>query len=246
MQRILLPVFLLLGLFIVSAASAAQRPIASGDPAIDAAWIQLASSNPVGSTPIDPNATPATGIFRAFGGSRRSPAQARVMAPRRAVLGAAAPRRTVDPAFLPALVNDPTGEAPGTIVVDTGSRYLYYVLPEGKAQRYGVGVGREGFGWSGRVRIGRKAEWPTWTPPAAMRKRQPHLPVSMVGGPNNPLGARALYLYDGGRDTLFRIHGSNEPWTIGHRVSSGCIRMRNEDVIELFSRVSVGTRVVVL
>jgi lipoprotein-anchoring transpeptidase ErfK/SrfK len=241
MQRTILSVLFLLGLSVISMAAAAQRPVASGDPAIDAAWLQLASSNPVGSNPIDPSAMPATGIFRAFGGPRRSPVQARATAPR-----TAAPSRTVDPAFLPALVNDPTGESPGTIVVDTGAFYLYLVLPDGKAQRYGVGVGREGFGWSGRVRVGRKAEWPTWTPPAAMRKRQPYLPVSMPGGPNNPLGARALYLYDGGRDTLFRIHGSNEPWTIGQRVSSGCIRMRNEDVIELFGRVSVGTRVVVL
>jgi lipoprotein-anchoring transpeptidase ErfK/SrfK len=248
MQRTVLSVLFLLTIAAFSAASAAQRPVTSGDPAIDAQWQRLAmSENPVGSAPIDPNAMPATGIFRAFGGARRSPLQARAMAPRTASpRAAAAPRRTVDPAFLPALVNDPTGEAPGTIVVDTGARYLYLVLPDGKAQRYGVGVGREGFGWSGRVAIGRKAEWPTWTPPAEMRKRQPYLPVSMSGGPANPLGARALYLYDGGRDTLFRIHGSNEPWTIGHRVSSGCIRMRNEDVIELYSRVSVGTRVVVL
>ena len=158
----------------------------------------------------------------------------------------AAQPRTIDPAFLPALVDDPTGERPGTIVIDPRRRYLYLVLAGGKAQRYGVGVGREGFGWSGRVRVGRKAEWPTWTPPAEMRKRQPYLPVSMAGGPDNPLGARALYLYDGGRDTLFRIHGSNEPWTIGHAVSSGCIRMRNEDVIELYGRVAIGTRVVVL
>jgi len=247
MQRTVLTVFFLAGLSITSIATAAQRPVISGDPAIDAAWVELASSNPVGSRPIDPHATRATGIFRAWGGSRRSPAvEARVTAPRRAVVGAASPRRTVDPAFLPAVVNDTTGEAPGTIVVDTGARYLYYVLPDGKAQRYGVGVGREGFGWRGRVRVGRKAEWPTWTPPAEMRKRQPYLPVSMSGGPNNPLGARALYLYDGGRDTLFRIHGSNEPWTIGHRVSSGCIRMRNEDVMELYSRAPVGTRVVVM
>jgi lipoprotein-anchoring transpeptidase ErfK/SrfK len=245
MQRTSLPALIfLIGVAIFSMASlafAAQRPVMSGDPAIDAQWIQLASSNPVGSNPVDPNAAPATGIFRLFGGTRRAPVQARAMAPR-----IAAPTHTIDPAFLPKLVNDPTGEAPGTIVVDTGARYLYFVLPDGKAQRYGVGVGREGFGWSGRVRVGRMAEWPTWTPPAEMRKRQPYLPVSMAGGPNNPLGARALYLYDGGRDTLFRIHGSNEPWTIGHRVSSGCIRMRNEDVIELYGRVSVGTRVVVL
>jgi len=165
-----------------------------------------------------------------------------VASPRRTV----APNHAIDPAFLPALVEDPTGKAPGTIVIDTGARYLYLVLADGKAQRYGVGVGREGFGWTGAVHIGRKAEWPTWTPPAAMRKRQPYLPVSMAGGPDNPLGARAMYLYDGGRDTLFRIHGSNEPWTIGHRVSSGCIRMRNEDVIDLFGRVSVGTRVIVM
>jgi lipoprotein-anchoring transpeptidase ErfK/SrfK len=254
MQRTSLPALLfLIGVAIFSMASmafAAQRPATSGDPTIDAQWQQLAmSSNPVGSTPIDPNATPATGIFRAFGGSRRTPAQVRAIAPRRAATNrrtAAAPRHAIDPAFLPALVDDPTGKAPGTIVIDTTARYLYYVLPDGKAQRYGVGVGREGFGWTGAVHIGRKAEWPTWTPPAAMRKRQPYLPVSMAGGPDNPLGARALYLYDGGRDTLFRIHGSNEPWTIGHRVSSGCFRMRNEDVIELYSRVSVGTRVVVM
>lgn len=241
MQRTIFFILILLAGAALSFATAAQRPAASGDPSIDGAWLRLASSNPVGSAPIVPNAMPATGIFRAFGGPRRAPVQARALAPR-----TVAPRRTVDPAFLPALVNDPTGESPGTIVVDTRAFYLYLVLPDGKAQRYGVGVGREGFGWSGRVRIGRKAEWPTWTPPAAMRKRQPYLPVSMPGGPNNPLGARALYLYDGGRDTLFRIHGSNEPWTIGQRVSSGCIRMRNEDVIELYSRVAVGARVVVL
>jgi len=248
MQRTILTIVFLFGAALFSVASAAQRPVMSGDPAIDAQWQQLAmSENPVGSAPVDPNATPATGIFRVFGGSRRAPAQARAFAPRAASAPrAAAPSRTVDPAFLPKLVDNTTGEAPGTIVVDTSARYLYLVLPDGKAQRYGVGVGREGFGWSGRVHVGRKAEWPTWTPPAEMRKRQPYLPVSMVGGPNNPLGARALYLYDGGRDTLFRIHGSNEPWTIGHRVSSGCIRMRNEDVIELYGKAGVGTPVVVM
>ena len=158
----------------------------------------------------------------------------------------AAPRATIDPAYLPKVVDYQTNERPGTIIIDTGSRYLYVVLDGGKAQRYGVGVGREGFAWKGAVHVGRKAEWPTWTPPAEMRVRQPYLPVSMAGGPDNPLGARAMYLYDGGRDTLFRIHGSNEPWTIGHAVSSGCIRMRNEDVIELYQRTSVGTKVVVL
>ena len=243
MQRTILFAFLLIAA--TSFAAAGPRPVTSGNPAIDATWVRFAGSNP-GSRPIDPSTAPATGIFRAFG-VRNTPLRA--TAPRRTRVAAAAPprvNRTIDRAFLPSLVNNPTGEAPGTIVVDTKARYLYLVLADGMAQRYGVGVGREGFGWSGRVRIGRKAEWPTWTPPAQMRKRQPYLPVSMSGGPNNPLGARAMYLYDGGRDTLFRIHGSNEPWTIGHAVSSGCIRMRNEDVIELYSRVSVGTRVVVM
>ena len=158
----------------------------------------------------------------------------------------AQPKHQIDPAYLPAEVAYQTNEAPGTIVIDPQSRYLYLVEEGGKAQRYGVGVGREGFGWHGTMHVGRKAEWPTWTPPEEMRQRQPGLPVSMVGGPDNPLGARAMYLYDGERDTLFRIHGSNEPWTIGHAVSSGCFRMRNDDVTALFERVPVGTKVVVL
>jgi lipoprotein-anchoring transpeptidase ErfK/SrfK len=131
--------------------------------------------------------------------------------------------------------------APGTIIVSTSERRLYYVLDDGTAIKYGVGVGREGFQWSGTHRITRKQEWPGWTPPPAMRKRQPHLPAYMEGGPNNPLGARALYI----GSTLYRIHGSNEPWSIGQAVSSGCIRMANEDVIHLYDQVKVGTRVVV-
>jgi lipoprotein-anchoring transpeptidase ErfK/SrfK len=130
---------------------------------------------------------------------------------------------------------------PNTIIVDTSERRLYYVLDDGKAWKFGVGVGREGFQWSGTNRISRKAEWPGWTPPPAMRKRQPNLPAYMEGGPNNPLGARALYI----GSTFYRIHGSNEPWTIGHAVSSGCIRMVNEDVIALYDMVKVGTKVVV-
>jgi lipoprotein-anchoring transpeptidase ErfK/SrfK len=132
--------------------------------------------------------------------------------------------------------------SPGTIVVSTSERRLYLVLGDGAALRYGIGVGRDGFQWSGTHRITRKAEWPSWTPPAAMRKRQPYLPARMDGGPNNPLGARALYL----GSTLYRIHGSNEPWTIGQAVSSGCVRMANEDVIHLYEQVKVGTKVVVL
>jgi lipoprotein-anchoring transpeptidase ErfK/SrfK len=144
------------------------------------------------------------------------------------------------------IVADPTNERPGTITVDTGSRHLYLSLPNGQAVRYGIGVGREGFTWKGRVNIGRKESWPNWTPPKEMLKRRPDLPRHMAGGEENPLGARAMYLYAGGRDTMFRIHGSNEPWTIGQAVSSGCIRMTNDDVTDLFSRVRVGTAVVVL
>jgi len=144
------------------------------------------------------------------------------------------------------LVEDPTGQAPGTITVDTKNRHLYLSLPDGRAIRYGVGVAREGFAWNGQTRIGRMAQWPDWTPPAAMLKRRPHLPRHMEGGENNPLGARALYLYSGERDTMFRIHGSNEPWSIGQAVSSGCIRMLNEDVSDLFDRVKLGAQVVVL
>ncbi|HVV94364.1 MAG TPA: L,D-transpeptidase [Hyphomicrobiales bacterium] len=152
----------------------------------------------------------------------------------------------VDPTYRRQIVAAPKGYAPGTIVIDTADRFLYLVQDDGKAIRYGVGVGREGFLWHGTAKIGRKEEWPGWTPPPQMLKRQPDLPRHMDGGPDNPLGARAMYLYQGGRDTLFRIHGSNEPWTIGHAVSSGCIRMVNQDVIDLYSRVSDGTKVVVL
>ncbi|MFV0282042.1 MAG: L,D-transpeptidase [Rhodoblastus sp.] len=144
------------------------------------------------------------------------------------------------------LVSDPTGQAAGTITIDTGERALYLSMRGGRALRYDVGVGRQGFAWAGVARIGRKAEWPGWTPPPAMLKRRPDLPRHMEGGIDNPLGARAIYLYSGKRDTLFRIHGSNEPWTIGQAVSSGCIRMLNADVKDLYSRVRVGTKVVVL
>jgi lipoprotein-anchoring transpeptidase ErfK/SrfK len=150
--------------------------------------------------------------------------------------------RGIDPAYLPRLIDYPTSRPEGTIVIDTPARYLYLVLSGGKAMRYGVGVGRPGFAWAGTHRVSRKAEWPAWVPPDEMRQRQPYLPLRMAGGPANPLGARALYL----GSSLYRIHGSNEPWTIGHAVSSGCIRMRNEDVIDLYERVGVGTRVIVI
>jgi lipoprotein-anchoring transpeptidase ErfK/SrfK len=140
------------------------------------------------------------------------------------------------------VVSYATREAPGTIIIDTPNTYLYYVLGGGQAIRYGIGVGRDGFTWSGVQSITRKAEWPDWTPPPEMIARQPYLPRQMAGGPGNPLGARAMYL--GG--TVYRIHGTNAPQTIGTHVSSGCIRLTNQDVADLYSRVSVGTKVIVL
>ncbi len=139
-------------------------------------------------------------------------------------------------------VDYPTNEAPGTVVVDTQNTYLYYILGGGKAIRYGIGVGREGFTWSGVKSVERKAEWPDWTPPAEMIARSPYLPRFMAGGVTNPLGARAMYL----SGTFYRIHGTNAPSTIGSRATAGCIRMANEDVIDLYERVKVGTKVVVL
>ncbi len=152
----------------------------------------------------------------------------------------------IAPKFRRQIVANRTGQGPGTIVIDTRAKFLYLVLDGGRAVRYGVGVGRQGFTWKGLARVGRKAEWPDWTPPPEMLERQPYLPDHMEGGPDNPLGARALYLYQGSKDTLFRIHGTNERWSIGRSVSSGCIRMLNEDAIDLYSRVPVGARVVVL
>jgi lipoprotein-anchoring transpeptidase ErfK/SrfK len=140
------------------------------------------------------------------------------------------------------VVGYPTREAPGTIIIDTPNTYLYYVLGNGQAMRYGIGVGRDGFTWSGTQSVTKKAEWPDWTPPPEMIARQPYLPRHMAGGPGNPLGARAMYL--GG--TVYRIHGTNAPETIGTHVSSGCIRLTNEDVSDLYSRVNVGTKVIVL
>ncbi|MBY5998340.1 L,D-transpeptidase [Epibacterium mobile] len=151
-----------------------------------------------------------------------------------------------DPKWLPQIVDYRTSQAPGTIVVDTKQRFLYLVMKGGKAKRYGVGVGKEGFGWTGTETVSQKRQWPDWRPPAEMIARERAkgriLPAHMKGGPANPLGARALYL----GSTLYRIHGTNAPWTIGRAVSSGCIRMRNEDVIELYESIPVGAKVVVI
>src|SRR5712691_6466339 len=150
--------------------------------------------------------------------------------------------RALAPRLQRQVVDYPTREAPGTVVIDTPNTHLYFVLGNGKALRYGIGVGREGFTWSGIETISRMSEWPDWIPPADMIARQPYLPRFVAGGPSNPLGARAMYL----GNTAYRVHGTNDPSSIGKRVSSGCIRMANEDVIDLYSRATVGTKVVVL
>ena len=151
-------------------------------------------------------------------------------------------RRSIDPKFLPQTVSYNGPEKPGTIVIDTSARFLFLVQESGRAVRYGIGVGRAGFTWSGVQQISSKREWPDWIPPDEMLARRPDLPHFMAGGPENPLGARAMYL----GSSLYRIHGSNEPWSIGTAVSSGCIRMRNQDVIDLYERVKIGTKVVVI
>jgi lipoprotein-anchoring transpeptidase ErfK/SrfK len=161
----------------------------------------------------------------------------------------------VDPVYLRKSVYYPTEEAPGTIVIDPYRHFLYFIEGGGRAVRYGVGVGRTGFGWSGTATVRTKQEWPDWYPPKEMIQRQPEIRakmselqsgIGMHGGPGNPLGARALYLWQGNKDTLYRIHGTVEPWTIGKNVSSGCIRMINQDVIDLYERAPVGAKVVVM
>ncbi|MBL4597408.1 MAG: L,D-transpeptidase [Rhizobiaceae bacterium] len=157
----------------------------------------------------------------------------------------AAPRK-----FNRRVVSIQTKEKPGTIIIHTDAKFLYYVTGQNKAIRYGVGVGREGFGWNGRVKIKRKVEWPSWTPPREMIIREAkvghHLPARMKGGIDNPLGARALYLYKGNQDTMYRIHGTNQPWSIGLNLSSGCIRMLNKDVEHLYKQAKIGTNVIVV
>jgi lipoprotein-anchoring transpeptidase ErfK/SrfK len=167
----------------------------------------------------------------------------------------AVPLSDVDPNYLRAAVSYASNEAPGTIIIDPQARYLYLVQGGGQAMRYGVGVGRQGFGWAGVANIRDKQAWPDWYPPKEMIQRQPELKrqlttlrsgLGVAGGPGNPLGARAMYLWQGGKDTLYRIHGTNEPETIGRSVSSGCIRMLNQDVIDLYARTPMGAKVVVL
>ncbi|MGH6817771.1 MAG: L,D-transpeptidase [Methylovirgula sp.] len=156
--------------------------------------------------------------------------------------GASQPQPAINPIYFRQEVDYRGPEKPGTIIIDTPNRFLFLVEKGDKALRYGIGVGRPGFEWAGVKTISRKAEWPAWTPPSDMLKRRPDLPRHMAGGPDNPLGARALYL----GSSLYRIHGTNQPWTIGANVSSGCIRMMNDDVIDLYNHVRVGTKVVVM
>src|SRR2546423_10677941 len=191
-----------------------------------------ASANPLNlfSVPLN-RAEPAAPSAMAYAPTRNPNIDAAVTATEQ---GTELPAR-----FKRQMVDYRTAEAPGTIVIDTPNTHLYYVLGNGKALRYGIGVGREGFTWSGTQHITKKAEWPDWTPPEEMIQRQPYLPRFMAGGPGNPLGARAMYL----GSSIYRIHGTNNPSTIGGRVSSGCIRMTNDDVTDLYSRANGGTKV---
>jgi lipoprotein-anchoring transpeptidase ErfK/SrfK len=224
----------------------AQRPPVVVSPDLSAPWVMQLNRRPVGT-------------YRWQARTVRMPAQLypRYRRPQDPIRTAAIPRqpqmytkqemqRRLDPKFLPREVAYGGPEKPGTIVIDSTAKFLFLVQAGGKARRYGVGVGKEGFGWSGTQNITRKATWPKWHPPAEMIERELAkgriLPVRMDGGLENPLGARALYL----GNTLYRIHGTNAPWTIGTNVSSGCIRMRNEDVVDLYERVKVGTRVIVM
>jgi lipoprotein-anchoring transpeptidase ErfK/SrfK len=175
-----------------------------------------------------------------FGGGDGGARAYRPAAP--AVLGDQGPRPPIDPRYLPQDVAYDGRERAGTIIIDTPGRFLYLVEAGGVARRYGIGVGRPGFTWAGVKEITAKREWPDWRPPSEMLARRPDLPTFMAGGPDNPLGARAMYL----GSSLYRIHGSNEPETIGQAVSSGCFRMTNEDVVDLYGRVSIGAKVVVL
>jgi lipoprotein-anchoring transpeptidase ErfK/SrfK len=176
------------------------------------------------------------------------PASLANLKPRDKQLLANAPyaQATIPEPYQRAIVSYHRHEAPGTVVVDTDARYLYYVLPERKAIRYGVTVGEEALNWSGIAKVGRLEEWPAWVPTADIKRRLGNVPDRVAGGPANPLGARALYLFEGSKDTLFRIHGTNQPEYIGQAISSGCIRLTNEDIIDLYTRVKIGAPVVVL
>jgi lipoprotein-anchoring transpeptidase ErfK/SrfK len=225
-----------LGLLLCCPAPAAPAVVGWNDP--DSAARNSAASAPQSSSALGGGLLEylVTGVDPVMRRAPRPPAyQALAAAPQPQAL-----RREIDPIYRRTEV-DYNGAAPGTVVIDTNEKFLYFVQSHGRAIRYGVGVGRPGFEWAGVKTISRKAQWPDWTPPAEMLARRPDLPHFMPGGPANPLGARALYL----GSSLYRIHGTNEPYTIGQNVSSGCIRMMNEDVTDLYERVNVGTKVIV-
>jgi lipoprotein-anchoring transpeptidase ErfK/SrfK len=228
-----------------------QRPPVVMSPDLSAPWVlqldrQGARQRVVIREPMPQARQPMrrTGLFSPR--QNHEPAVIAAAAAQQAQRPAQAPMVAMDPKFLPQQVAYRTSHKAGTIVIDTNEKFLYLVLGNGEARRYGVGVGKPGFGWKGSHKVTRKAEWPGWTPPPQMIAREKAkgriLPAHMPGGPENPLGARALYL----GSTLYRIHGTNQPWTIGQSVSSGCFRMRNEDVTDLYERVSVGARVHVI
>ncbi|MDP9835377.1 lipoprotein-anchoring transpeptidase ErfK/SrfK [Neorhizobium huautlense] len=240
-----------------------QRPPVVVSPDLTAPWLMQLGEAPRNAGPRQ--AAPRPQYYQPQAQQRRSqqtrqylfpPAPSRAARPARPPQGAqqVAMRRPnapviqgrIEPQFLPQSVSYETQYPAGTIVIDTNNRFLYLVEGNGQAMRYGVGVGKPGFEWAGEHKVTRKAEWPTWTPPQEMISREAakghYLPARMEGGPENPMGARAMYL----GSTLYRIHGTNAPWTIGSAVSSGCIRMRNEDVTDLYERVKVGTRVIVI
>ncbi|MGD9544093.1 MAG: L,D-transpeptidase [Methylocystis sp.] len=238
----------MLAAFAVMAGGICLAGCASTSPPVDASLVASAPRNePVRNEPVEQVVQPETAIA-GESASYAATKDAGFTVP-------AIKPGQVDPAFLRKSVAYSTKEPPGTIIVDTAKHYLYYVEAGGRATRYGIGVGRAGFAWSGEATIKSKQEWPDWYPPKEMIERRPDLKKQLAelqsgpgvhGGPSNPLGARAMYLWQGDRDTLFRIHGTNEPWTIGKSQSSGCIRMINQDAMDLYQKTAIGTRVVVL
>lgn len=216
-----------------------DRPPVVVSPDLSAPWVMQLGGRPARQAIFPRQAAQPRVVYR----QRRGIFDSRPVQP--VSMRPAPIRSRLEPQWLPQVVRYETREKPGTIVIDTNNRFLYLVMADGQARRYGVGVGKPGFEWAGVHKVTRKAEWPDWNPPSEMISREAakghYLPARMDGGPENPLGARALYL----GSTLYRIHGTNAPWTIGSAVSSGCIRLRNEDVTDLYGRVNVGTRVIV-
>ena len=223
----------------------AQAPARRERGDLGGGFVELLLTGKTDRAPAQSYARPAPAATLAYAPRREDSMAGRYSAPRpdyASLAPEARPAQEPPPQFHRQEVEYSTSERPGTIVIDTPNKFLYLVQPDGRALRYGVGVGRPGFAWAGIKTVSRKSEWPGWTPPPEMMKRRPDLPAHMDGGPDNPLGARALYL----GSSMYRIHGTNEPWSIGQNVSSGCIRMMNNDVIDLYERVNIGSKVIVM